>query len=147
MNTTTIVGRMTADPIVRKVNIGGVETSVCNFYVATDDVSGRQKKTDFFHVTAWRGAADNIGKYMSKGRLISITGPVHLETFKAKVLDGQTKTYVIDPATGKPKEEMRTVLSIPQALMMEFLGSGQKVVDAGEAPDVEVDPAPFPENA
>ena len=49
MNNITIVGRMTDDPFVRKVNIGGVETSVCNFYVAVDEGFGAKKNTEFFH--------------------------------------------------------------------------------------------------
>jgi single-strand DNA-binding protein len=145
MNNITIVGRMTDDPYVRKVNIGGVETSVCNFYVAVDEGFGAKKNTEFFHVSAWRGAADAIGKYMGKGREITVSGAVHLETFKSKILDSQTKTYVMDPATGKPKEEMRTVLSIPRTTVIEFLGGsngGQKFVD--NEPVKEDDLPPFP---
>ena len=125
MNNCTFIGRMTADPIVRKVPVGGVETSVLNFYIAVDDGFGDYKKTDFIHVTAWRGAADAIGKYMTKGREIAVKGAVHAETFTAK-----------NKETGK--EEQRTVLSMPRPEGFEFLG--RKV--ANEATDDDAD-VPF----
>lgn len=105
MNNCTFIGRMTKDPIVRKVPVGGVETSVLNFYIAVDDGTGEYKKTDFIHVTAWRGAADAIGKYMVKGREIAVKGAVHMESYK-------------DKETG----ETRYTLAMPRPDGFEFLG-------------------------
>lgn len=106
MNKLTIFGRITADPIVRKVPVKGVETSVCNFYVAVNDGFGNYQKTDFFHVTAWRGAADAIGQYMKKGRQIMVHGAVHLETYTTKNAEG--------------KDEQRTCMSITRVEDFEF---------------------------
>lgn len=105
MNNCVMIGRMTKDPIVRKVPVGGVETSVLNFYIAVDDSFGEYKKTDFIHVTAWRGAADAIGTYMAKGREIAIKGAVHLEEY-----------------TDKASGEKRTVMAMPRPEGFEFLG-------------------------
>ena len=74
MNNCTFIGRMTKDPVKKIVPINGVETSVLNFYIAVDDGFGDYKKTDFIHVTAWRGAADAIAQYMTKGSEIAIKG-------------------------------------------------------------------------
>lgn len=126
MNNCTFTGRLTKDPIVRKVPVKGVETSVCNFYIAVNDGYGDNRKTDFIHVTAWRGAADNIGKYMTKGREISVCGAVHLESYKTKNAEGV--------------EEIRWTLSVPRAAGFEFLGNRV----ANETTDDDV---PFPEDA
>jgi len=108
MNNCTFIGRLTKDPIVRKVPVKGVETSVCNFTIATDDGFGDYKKTDFIHVTAWRNAADAIGKYMSKGREIAVMGAVHLESYVTK--------------NDQNVDETRWTLSVPRASGFEFLG-------------------------
>ena len=103
MNNLTIIGRMTADPVVKTVKYNDLDTKVLNFYVAVDDGFGKNKKTDFFHVTAWRGAAEAIGEYMAKGREIAIKGAVHLETYEK---DG----------------EKRSVMAMPRPDGFEFLG-------------------------
>jgi single-strand DNA-binding protein len=127
MNNCTFIGRITKDPILRKVPVGGVETSVLNFYMAVDDGFGEYQKTDFIHVTAWRGAADTIAKYMTKGREIAVKGAVHLENYNTKNAEG--------------KEEARACLSIPRPEGFEFLG--RKV--ANDTPD-DAD-CPFEEEA
>lgn len=103
MNNTTIIGRMTADPIVKTVKVKNLDTKVLNFYVAVDDGFGDQQKTDFFHITAWRGAAEAIGQYMTKGREIAVKGAVHLEK------------YMKD-------NEVRYTMAIPRPDGFEFLG-------------------------
>lgn len=122
MNNLTIIGRLTKDPVLRKVPVGGVETSVLNFYIAVDDGFGDYQKTDFFHVTAWRGAADNIAKFMTKGREIAVKGAVHLETYETKNAEG--------------KKEIRSAMSIPRPEGFEFLGRkiSNDAPDEGECP-------------
>ena len=83
MNNLTVIGRMTKDPNLRKVPVNGKETPVLNFTVAVDDgfrtdENGKKLDTEFFRVTAWRGAAEAIAKNCPKGREIAIKGAVHL---------------------------------------------------------------------
>ena len=117
MNNCTFIGRMTKDPVKKIVPINGVETRVLNFYIAVDDGFGDYKKTDFIHVTAWRGAADAISQYMTKGREIAIKGAVHLETYEK---DG----------------EKRTTLAMPRPEGFEFLGRKvqNEVAETDECP-------------
>ena len=125
MNNASFSGRLTKDPIVRKVPIKGVETSVVNFTLAVDDGYGAYRKTDFVHVTAWRGAADTIGEYMSKGREMKVWGSVHLDNYKVKSEQGV--------------EETRWCLAVPRPYGFEF---GEKRI-VNEATDN--DQVPFPE--
>ena len=118
MNNCTFIGRMTKDPVKKIVPINGVETSVLNFYIAVDDGFGDYKKTDFIHVTAWRGAADAIAQYMTKGREIAIKGAVHLETYEK---DGETRL------DGLPYQER---LKAIDAMREHGDGSGDSLADS-----------------
>lgn len=68
LNKVIIMGRLTRDPEIKKVNS---DISVCSFSIACDrDIVNKQnneRETDFFDVTAWRSTADFVGKYFGKG--------------------------------------------------------------------------------
>ena len=75
LNKVIIMGRLTRDPEIKKVNN---DISVCSFSIACDrDIVNKQnneRETDFFDVTAWRSTADFVGKYFGKGRMIVVVG-------------------------------------------------------------------------
>ena len=116
MNNSTFVGRITKDPSLKKVNIGGVETSVLNFYIAVDENHGEYNKTEFVYVTVWRGLAEAIAKYMKQGDIIGVIGAAH------------TKTYV--DREGK----VQATLTVPRPYFTEFLGKKM----ANDAPEAEI---------
>lgn len=77
LNSISIHGRLVADPELRTTQSG---VSVCSFRVAVDRSyarKGEEKQTDFFTVNAWRGLAEMIGKYFTKGREIIVHGSMH----------------------------------------------------------------------
>mgnify|MGYP003236502443 CR=1 FL=1 len=61
LNKVIIMGRLTRDPEIKKVNS---DISVCSFSIACDrDIVNKQnneRETDFFDVTAWRSTAENV---------------------------------------------------------------------------------------
>ena len=73
LNHITIHGRLTADPELKQT-LSGV--SVCNFTVAVDRsyTKSEEKQADFFSVECWRGLADMVSKYFSKGKEILVSG-------------------------------------------------------------------------
>ena len=74
LNDSALIGRLVRDPENRRT-ASGVE--VCNFTLAVDDdFKGQdgQKETDFIDCTAWRQAAEFVGKYMTKGAMMSVRG-------------------------------------------------------------------------
>ena len=103
--TTVITGRMTADPTLRTVKIadsdGAVrDTKVLDFYLACDDgfrtdENGKKIGTEFFRVTAWRGAAEVIAKNGYKGRQMTVTGASHLKNYTS---GGMTRFYMAIPS-------------------------------------------------
>lgn len=83
MNKLYIVGRFTADPEIREVDVKGETRALTKFTLA---VPGRQKDepADFFHCTAWGGAAELIGKYCRKGDKLALCGSIRLYTYTDK---------------------------------------------------------------
>lgn len=73
LNHITIHGRLTADPELKTTQSG---VSVCNFTVAVDRSysKGEDKITDFFTVVCWRGLADMVTRYFTKGKEILVSG-------------------------------------------------------------------------
>lgn len=93
LNKVIIMGRLTRDPEIKKVNNG---ISVCSFSIACDrDIVNKQnneRETDFFDVTAWRSTADFVGKYFSKGRMIVVVGRLQKRNYTDK--DGNKRSAV-----------------------------------------------------
>lgn len=89
LNHITVMGRLTADPELRRTTNG---TEVCSATVAVDrDVKDKDgnRPTDFFDVVAWRGAAKFLCDYWRKGDMIAVSGRLQTRTWKDK--DGNNR--------------------------------------------------------
>lgn len=73
LNHITIHGRLTQDVELKQTQSG---VSVCNFTVAVERSysKGEDKITDFFTVVCWRGLADMVANYFTKGKEILVSG-------------------------------------------------------------------------
>lgn len=78
INRVVLVGRITADPEVRKTQSG---LSVCTFTVAMNRRFDKEK-SDFVRCTAWRQTADFLGQYVSKGALIGVEGSLQSGSYE-----------------------------------------------------------------
>ena len=84
LNVVAIMGRLTADPELRKTPSG---VSVTAFTVAVDRnyvPQGQERQADFFDCVAWRGAADTICKYFTKGKMIALNGALQTRLWEDK---------------------------------------------------------------
>ena len=92
MNDVTFIGRIAKDIELKKTN---GDISVVRFTLAVDRSHkvNNEKVTDFFNIVAWRGVADNIGKYCKKGDKICVKGELQNRSYQAS--DGRTK-YVTE---------------------------------------------------
>lgn len=98
LNVVVIMGRLTAQPELRTTGNG---ISVSSFSVAVDRSyqSGGERQTDFINCVAWRGNADFITKYFTKGQMIAIRGTLQQRSYTDK--DGNKRTtydVVVDQA-------------------------------------------------
>ena len=84
LNNINLMGRLTKDPDCRTTPSG---VSVATWYLAVDrDYKGQDgnRPTDFFTCIAWRGTADLARQYLSKGRLITVTGRMEMRDYQDK---------------------------------------------------------------
>lgn len=88
INMVAITGRLTRSPEVKQTQSG---VPVCSFTVAVDRAykSGEEREADFLDCVAWRGSAEFLGKWFSKGDMIGVQG--HLQTRNWETDDGQKR--------------------------------------------------------
>lgn len=82
MNSLHIIGNLVKDPELRTTATG---LSVCSFTVAVNrrKTNGNQPEADYFNVTAWRERGEVCAKYLSKGKKVSVVGPVSVRAWES----------------------------------------------------------------
>ncbi len=93
MNKAILIGRLTQDPEVRTTGSG---TSVCTFRIAVNRRFPNQageRVADYFTIVAWRQLGETCGKYLAKGRMVSVIGEIQTRSYDAK--DG-SKRYITE---------------------------------------------------
>lgn len=74
LNNVVLGGRLTADVELKQTPSG---VPVCSFTLAIDRrCQDKQKVTDFIDCVAWRGTAEFISRYFSKGSCLCIIGSI-----------------------------------------------------------------------
>ena len=80
MNSTNMIGRLTADPELRRTPDN---TAVCTFTLAVR--RPRAKDTsDFVDCVAWRQSAEYLSQYGHKGDIVAVSGPLTSRKWKDK---------------------------------------------------------------
>lgn len=95
MNKVILIGRLTKDPDLRYTQNG---RATATFTLAVDKQLGREKKqemeaqgkatADFPRITAWGKMAENLSKYLKKGKQCAVEGSIQTGMYKDK--DGKT---------------------------------------------------------
>lgn len=96
INKVVIIGRLTKDPELKFT--AGNGTAVCTFTMAVDRRFSKdgQKEADFIPVVVWGKQAESTANYMTKGKLIGVSGRIQTRNYDAK--DG-TKRFVTEVVT------------------------------------------------
>ena len=83
MNNVQIIGRLTADPELRRTQSG---ISSCRFTVAVNrkykNKDTDQYDADFISCVAWKQTAEFISRYFSKGKMIALQGTLRTGSFQ-----------------------------------------------------------------
>ena len=92
MNKVILIGRLTRDPELRHTPQG---TAVCQVTVAVNRRGAQpgQQDADFINVSVWGVQAENVARYMAKGRQVAVEGRIQTRNYDDK--DGQ-KVYVTE---------------------------------------------------
>lgn len=128
MNKFIIIGRLVRDPELKYTGSG---VAVCEFALAVDRPykSESGPDVDFFDCVVWRQTAENVAKFLTKGRQVAVEGEVHIDSYTNKNGEKRRKTVV-------------------NAVRVEFLGKADAGGSSGEqdskaeapgVPGVEVD--------
>jgi single-strand DNA-binding protein len=84
MNKLCIIGNLTKDPEIKQVQTKDGPVSCCDFTVAVNGRRKQESEAVFFRCSAWRGIAEIVGKYGSKGKKVCVVGPVSARGYKDK---------------------------------------------------------------
>lgn len=83
MNQVVLMGRLTRDPELRHTQSG---TAVASFTLAVDRPKNKdgERLTDFIDVVAWKGTAEFVSKYFTKGQMAAVEGRLQLRNWTDK---------------------------------------------------------------
>ena len=123
LNHITAAGRLTKDTELRRTQNG---VAVASFTIACDrdikDASGN-KQTDFIDCVAWRNTAEFVDKYLTRGRMVIVSGRLQMREWTDKngnkrrnseilaesVYFGDSKREVENTEKNETKEAAQTV--------------------------------------
>ena len=145
-NKIIIVGNLGRDPELRYTPQG---TAVCNFSVATNerrrDKAGEQQDvTTWFRVNAWGRQAENVSKYLSKGRRVYVEGRLHVEEWQDR--DGKTRyTLEVNASDIQFLDSAADVEGIPVRQQSQAAAPASRPAGGGSSrePEIEDDEIPF----
>lgn len=106
LNRIIIMGRLTADPELRRTGTG---IAVTSFTLAVDrDFSGKdsnEKETDFIDCVAWRNTGEFVAKHFTKGRMAIASGHLQIRSYTDKDGNKRRVAEVIADSVyfGEPK--------------------------------------------
>ena len=85
LNHITIMGRLVRDPELRRTGSG---VAVTSFTLAVDrdynPKDGSEKEVDFIDCNAWRGTAEFVSKYFTKGSMAIVSGRLQIRNWTDK---------------------------------------------------------------
>lgn len=82
LNKVVLIGRLVKDPELRNTQSG---KAVANFTIAVDRpyvADSGEREADFIPIVAWNKTAENIVKYLGKGRLIAVAGRMQVRNYE-----------------------------------------------------------------
>lgn len=83
LNKVILMGRLAADPELRRTTSG---TAVTSFSLAVERAKARDgsKETDFIDVVAWSGTAEFVCRWFQKGQLLALCGRLQTRNWEDK---------------------------------------------------------------
>jgi single-strand DNA-binding protein len=92
-----IVGRLTADPVLKNTQGGN---PVTNFSVATTrtwngKTGGKQEETEFHNVVAWGRTAEIVSQYVGKGDILLVEGYLKTRKWEDKQGGKRSTTEIV----------------------------------------------------
>ena len=119
------IGRLVADPTMRKVTKNDKEDNVCEFRLACQQ---RKDKPSFINVTAWQGMGDFIFKNCRKGQKIYVSGTLTIPPFdkeKRRAYDPYVCVREFEFCDSKPKKPEQAKVEEKEPAPTDSTGNNQ----------------------
>lgn len=139
MNKVILIGRLTRDPELRHTPNGA---ATCTITVAIDRVPDQngQRVADFIPVVTWNKQAENIAKYLTKGRLVAVDGRIQTRNYENKEGNRVYVTEVIASSV----QFLESKNSVANGQTSNYQPSSNEVVDSPmDIETVDLDEDPF----
>lgn len=109
LNHIILAGRLTKDPELRRTGNG---TAVTSFTLACERdraPQGQDRETDFVDCVSWRGTAEFVEKYFTKGQMAIVSGRLQLRPWTDKEGNRHRATEIVADRVyfGGPKPDRR----------------------------------------
>lgn len=108
MNKVLLIGNLTKDPEIAEtpngIKVARFDLAVSRTYANSEG----NKETDFFHIVAWRGLAENCQQYLKKGNKACISGTIQNRSYNGNdgVKKAITEIIADDVEFLTPKEKV-----------------------------------------
>ena len=109
MNKVELIGRLTADPIIKYTE---KNVAFARYTLAVNDGYNENKRTYFINMIAWGSRAETIAKYLTKGSKIAVIGRIQTGSYEKE--DG-TRGYTYD-------------IYVEHIEFLDTKGSGEEIV-------------------
>lgn len=93
MNKVILIGRLTKDPELRYTSSNRPVTQITVAVNRTFANQNGEREADFINVVIWDKQAENVAKYLTKGRLVAVEGRIQTRTYDDQ--NGQ-KRYITE---------------------------------------------------
>ena len=91
LNKVILMGRLTKEPELRTTQSG---VAVASFTLAVDR-GYKKDEVDFINIVAWRGTAEFVSKWFSKGQLVAVSGRLQVRSYEDRDGNKRTATEVV----------------------------------------------------
>ena len=81
MNKVILIGRLTKDPELRYTGSNRAVTQITVAVNRTFTNQNGEREADFINVVIWDKQAENVAKYLTKGRLVAVEGRIQTRNY------------------------------------------------------------------
>ncbi len=81
MNKVILIGRLTKDPELRYTSSNRPVTQITVAVNRTFTNQNGEREADFINVVIWDKQAENVAKYLTKGRLVAVEGRIQTRNY------------------------------------------------------------------
>jgi len=145
MNQIALMGRLTRDPELRETPNG---IPVARFSLAVDrgftPKDGGERQTDFIDIVAWRGLAQFVSKYFTKGQMAAVTGKLQIRDWTDKENVKRRSAEVVADNIYFTESKKSRDGSASSGAKEDFGAGGMTPVDSSDFTEIDMDDDDLP---